>query len=426
MLTTPLKDKKINCYQSMKEYNPLTSPLNDDPDEYEAREHDEHPYDTVRASNIYPRESTLHSLITPEFYQQENWLFEMCDVLFKLRRRKTTIKAELYYGLIHFISCFYCLAVIPQQLKNAGYAGRATVVSVAFCTGAGSIISGLFANLPFVLAPPAVVSIFLSVFLQQYNYGPAEGNVATIISGVALLLFGWRPLGSLSARLIPISIQVGTAVGIGLLTALAGSTEISLVVSGTYTILKMGNITAEICIAIAGVIMICVGLRYHVKGSFCLAVIACSLVWWIYANDFPTSVASTPSVDIASLKGVKTGNIPLLTLDLVFLYVLYLNGLLTSLSNLAVLTREDSTVPRGRWVYIICGLFTVLAGFLSSAPILVSPESASSIKEGAKTGLSAVVAGFLFLLSSFFSPVFERVPGTSSALWFSLPYRGLL
>eukprot|EP01040_Poterioochromonas_malhamensis_P002191 gene2191-2332_t len=365
--------------------------------------------------DINPRESNLHSLIKREFYQQEGWFEEMCDVLFKLKRRKTTIAAECYYGVIHFISCFYCLAVMPQQLKNAGYGARATVVSVALCTGAGSIIAGLFANLPFVLAPPTVVSIFLSVYLQQYNLGPREGNIAVILSGVALIFFGWRPLGQLTARLIPISIQVGTAVGIGLLTALAGSTEINLVVSGTYTILKMGSITAEICIALSGVIVICVAMRYHIRGSFCIAVVACSLIWWIYDNDFPTSVATVPSVDTASLKGINSSKIPLLTIDLIFLYVLYLNGLMTSLSNLAYLTREDSTIPRGRWIYIMCGGFSILAGFLSSAPILVSPESASSIKEGAKTGLSALVAGVLFLASSFFSPVFEKVPGAGTS-----------
>lgn len=361
------------------------------------------------------RPTTLGRLISTEFYQQPGWFDELFNFLFKLERRNTTIRAECYYGVIHFISCFYCLAVIPQQLSNAGYSTRKTIVASALCTGFGSIIAGLFANLPFVLAPPTVVSIFLSVYLQQYELGPQEGSLATVISGIALLFFGWRPLGQFVSRLIPIPIQVGTAVGIGLLTALAGSTEINLVVAGDYTILKMGNITAEICIAIGGMIFICVGMRYHLKGAFAIAIIFCSLIWWIYDNDFPEAIAVAPKVATIDTSGLKNQDIPLLTLDLVFLYVLYLNGLLTSLSNLAYLTRKDSTIPRGRWIYIICGGVTVLSGCLSSAPILVSPESASSIKEGAKTGLSAVVAGVLFLLASFFSPVFEKVPSAGSS-----------
>jgi adenine/guanine/hypoxanthine permease len=364
------------------------------------------------------RESNLEHLTRLEFYQQENWVEELFEILFKIRRRGTTITAEVYYGIIHFISCLYCLAVIPQQLYGAGYLGRPTVVSVALCTGAGSILSGLFANLPFVLAPPTVVSIFLSVFLQQKGQGPEQGSIAVILSGFLLMLFGWRPLGTLTANLIPLPIQVGTAVGIGILTALAGSTEINLVQPGTYTILKIGTITPMICLSFAGVILICIGMRRHWKGSFCMAVVLCSIVWWWYDNSFPDTIAAVPTVKRTSTNGFDRGSTPLLTVDLLFLYVLYLNGLMTSLSNLAVLTREDSTIPRGRWIYIICGIFTVCAGVFQSAPILVSPESSASIKEGAKTGLSAVVAGVLFLIALFFSPIFEMVPppGTSPVL----------
>lgn len=119
----------------------------------------------------------------------------MCEILFKIKQRGTTINLEVRLGFIHFISCFYCLAVVPQQLSAAGYNSRHTIVSTALCAGLGSIFCGIFANLPFVLAPPTVVSIFLSVFLQQYDYGPAQGDLAVIISGASLLLLWYRPLG---------------------------------------------------------------------------------------------------------------------------------------------------------------------------------------------------------------------------------------
>ena len=45
---------------------------------------------------------------------------------------------------------------------------------------------------------------------------------------------------------------MGAAVGIGMLTALAGATEIDLVVPGDGTIVSMGKITPEVMIAIAG------------------------------------------------------------------------------------------------------------------------------------------------------------------------------
>lgn len=359
--------------------------------------------------------SQIQTLTDIEFYKQDNVLEELCELLFKLKRRNTTIGAEVYYGVIHFISCLYVLAVVPQQMIAAGYDGQNTVTAVALSTGVATIFCGLFANLPFVLAPPTVVSIFLSVFLQQNNLPTSSGNIAVIVSGMILMLFGWRPLGRLMSRFIPLPIQVGTAIGIGLLTALAGSTEIGLVISGSYSILKMGVITPEICISIAGIVIIAVAVHYHIKGSFCISVIICSIVWWIYDNDFPATIAAVPSISHASFDTIFTSNNILLTADLAFLYILYLNGLMTSLSNLAALTRDDSTVPRGRWIFIMCGIFTVIAGLFSSAPILVSPESSASIKEGAKTGLSAVVCGILFLFSCFLAPLFHETPATGTS-----------
>jgi len=364
------------------------------------------------------RKSSLKVLTSREFYQKDNWLEDMCEVLFKIKRRGTSVKAELYHGVIHFISCLYCLAVVPMQLQAAGYIKEDTIVAVALCSGVGSIFCGLFANLPFVLAPPTVVSIFLSVFLQQNGFGPKEGNYGVMISGALLMLFGWRPLGEFVRYLIPLPIQVGTAVGIGLLTSLAGSTEINFVKAGKYTILELGAITTEVIISFVGVFLICITMRFHIKGSFCIAVISCSLMWWSHDYSFPSSFVDTPHLNTADFNDVNTTMTPLLTADLLFLYIIYLNGILVSLSNLAVLTREDGGIPRGRWIFILSGLFTIVSGLFTSAPILVSPESSAAIKEGAKTGLSTIVAGVLFLLSSFCSPLFKYIPpaGTSPVL----------
>ena len=116
-----------------------------------------------------------------------------CEILFKVKERNSTIRYEIYYGLIHFISCLYILAVIPQQLSKAGYNVDYTVVAVGACCGVGSIVGGLFTNLPFVIAPTSVVSIFLSVirYLQSGNLGPDVGSAAVVLSGLVLmLLFG--------------------------------------------------------------------------------------------------------------------------------------------------------------------------------------------------------------------------------------------
>jgi adenine/guanine/hypoxanthine permease len=235
--------------------------------------------------------------------------------------------------------------------------------------------------------------------------------------------------------LIPFSIQIGTAVGIGLLTALAGATEIDLVVTGHYTIVKLGKITPEVMVTIAGKLffynllaplhhflslsgstLIAIALHYHIKGAFCLALCFGTIVWWTYDDSWPKSVASVPKVSL--FEGFSSENyqdVILLTIDLLFLYILTLSGLVSSLSTLAGLVRSDNTTPRNRWLFIVCGLCTCLSGLLSGPPILISPESASGIKGGAKTGLSTIVCGLLFAVSVFFNPIFRHVPSAATA-----------
>lgn len=139
-------------------------------------------------------------------------------------------------------------------------------------------------------------------------------------------------------------------------------------------------------------------------------------MWWSYDDSWPKSVASVPTINL--FEGFSSDdyqNVILLTLDLLFLYILTLSGLVSSLSTLAGLVRPDNTTPRNRWLFIVCGVCTCMSGLLSGPPILISPESASGIKGGAKTGLSTIVCGLLFAVSVFFSPIFRHVPSAATA-----------
>ena len=84
--------------------------------------------------------------------------------------------------------------------------------------------------------------------------------------------------------MIPDSIQAAISVGIGLITALAGATEINLIVRGKYTILDMGEMTEEVVVAISALVIVAVLLHYHVKGAFCIGLILGTLVWWFISG----------------------------------------------------------------------------------------------------------------------------------------------
>ena len=200
---------------------------------------------------------------------------QFCEDIFLLYERKASFDSEVYYGFIQFVSCLYVLPVLPGCLEDAGYDTERAISAISFTCFLGCSIGGFLTNLPFIIAPPAAVSIFLGVSMQQEGLRVKDANISVLISGALLLATGvFPPLLVLLAKvyrqpiylytriiasyytnsapllcvlqLIPDCILAATAVGIGLLTALAGAIHISLIVSDTDSLLAMGDVTPEV------------------------------------------------------------------------------------------------------------------------------------------------------------------------------------
>eukprot|EP00951_Prasinocladus_malaysianus_P023270 scaffold197220_cov19-Prasinocladus_malaysianus.AAC.1 len=53
---------------------------------------------------------------------------------------------------------------------------------------------------------------------------------------------------------------------------------------------------------------------------------------------------------------------------------------------------QDGAVPGAMWAFVGAGCGSLLASFLGSTPMIIAAESAVGIKEGGKTGLTAITA----------------------------------
>ena len=48
-------------------------------------------------SSLSPTRPTVKQMLRHDFYQRSNWVEELCEGLFKVHIRGSTIKAEIYY-----------------------------------------------------------------------------------------------------------------------------------------------------------------------------------------------------------------------------------------------------------------------------------------------------------------------------------------
>ena len=76
---------------------------------------------------------------------------------------------------------------------------------------------------------------------------------------------------------------------------------------------------------------------------------------------------------------------------------------------------ENGKLPKAKQALFADAIGTTVGAVLGTSTVTTFVESASGISEGGRTGLTAVVTGFLFLASLLFSPIFIAIPAQATA-----------
>lgn len=91
----------------------------------------------------------------------------MLERVFKLREHGTTARTEVIAGFTTFLTMVYIVFVNPQILGVAGMDTSAVFVTTCLIAAFGSILMGLFANLPVALAPAMGLNAFFAFVVVQ-------------------------------------------------------------------------------------------------------------------------------------------------------------------------------------------------------------------------------------------------------------------
>ena len=90
-------------------------------------------------------------------------------------------------------------------------------------------------------------------------------------------------------------------------------------------------------------------------------------------------------------------------------------GTVIGCATKAELLDKDGKLPQVKQVLLTDAIGTTAGAMLGTSTITTFVESTSGIAEGGKTGLTAVTAGFLFLIALFLSPIFLAIPAFATA-----------
>ncbi|PCI37854.1 MAG: guanine permease, partial [Rhodospirillaceae bacterium] len=214
--------------------------------------------------------------------------------------------------------------------------------------------------------------------------------------------------------------------GIGMFLAIIGLKNAGVVVDHPATLVGLGDFTSlPVMLFLVGFCIMVVLDRLRVPGGIVIGVILVSIVGWVTGtSEFAGVVGSVPSLEPTLLKLDIQGALTATMIGVVFafLFVDFFDtaGTLTSVANIANKIDENGKIENIGRAVVSDSIATIVGALFGTSNTTSYIESAAGIKEGGRTGLTAVVVAFLFLLCLVLAPLAQSIPAyaTGAALVF--------
>lgn len=316
----------------------------------------------------------------------------------------------------------YILFVNPSVLSETGMDKGALITATALASMIGTLLAGLWARVPFAMAPGMGLNAFFTYTLVLSEGLSWQTALAVVfLSGVLFLVLTLVGFREKVAEVIPDSIKLACAGGIGLFISFIGFKNLGLIVDSPATLLTMGTFTPEVLIGLGGFLLILLLEAAEVKGSILIGILVATAIS-IFMGLAPMPdrwVDTPPSLAPIALKLDLSAVLQLSLLGpiLSFMFVDLLDsiGTIVACSHEAKLVQPDGKIKRMGKVLTIDALATTIGALLGTSTTTTYIESGSGIAAGARTGLSSVFTALFFFIALFFAPVIGIVPAYATA-----------
>jgi AGZA family xanthine/uracil permease-like MFS transporter len=362
-------------------------------------------------------------------------LRSLLERLFRLREHGTTVRVELLGGVTTFVTMAYIIVVNPAILQNIKIPAGASTVATILAAVFGSLLMGLYANRPIAVAPYMGENAFIAFGLAAIAWQLSLG--AVFISGAVFAVLSILRVRGWLANSISPSMKHSFAVGIGLFLMLIGLYLTGIVTSFVTgkpveelrkapdnllappdAPLKIGKLDdLRVLLAIFGFFVMMVLMYWRVRGAILLGIaLTAGLGYVVGVGEFPQGAAALPWEEDYDLSEIALQLDILGALRLDFLPILLTLFLMSFLDTLGTLVAVGSAgnlldkegnfpqIERPMLVDAVTCMFSAVVGTTTSGAYI---ESATGIREGARTGLAAVAVAVLFAAALFFIPLVQ-------------------
>lgn len=385
------------------------------------------------------------------------------DKLFKLKQNGTTMATEIIAGLTTFFAMSYIIFVNPAILSQTGIPWGAVFLATIIASAIGTLIMGLYANVPYALAPGMGLNAFFTYtvcFGLGFSWQQALAMV--FICGLINIILTVTKIRKVIITAIPRSLQSAIGGGIGIFIAYIGIKNAGFINftadPGTYNVLDSGTAIANssaipalvtfndpgALLALIGLALTVILLVLNVKGAILLGIFGTTLIGIpmgvvdVSAIGVSTGIAESFS-ELGTVIGALFRSDGLLSLfaDSGKILLVFITIFAFSLTDIfdtigtfigtgrrsGIFSKEDEEAMMNSSGFkskmdkalFADSIATSIGALFGTSNTTTYVESAAGIGAGGRTGLTSVVTALLFILAIFLAPVAGIVPAQATA-----------
>ncbi|KAL1187893.1 Adenine/guanine permease AZG1 [Cardamine amara subsp. amara] len=294
---------------------------------------------------------------------------------------------------------------------------------------------------------------------------------AVFIEGLIFLFISAIGFRAKLAKLVPKPVRISSSAGIGLFLAFIGlqnnqgiglvgyspstlvtlaacptSSRVSLAPvitsgNGTVSLLAGGSVSGDIMclhgrmesptfwLGIVGFVIIAYCLVKNVKGAMIYGIVFVTAVSWFRNTEvtaFPNTLAGDAAhdyfkkiVDVHVIKetagalsfsGINKGHFWEALVTFLYVDILDTTGTLYSMARFAGFVDENGDFAGQYFAFMSDASAIVIGSLLGTSPVTVFIESSTGIREGGRTGITALTVAVYFFLAMFFTPLLASIP----------------
>lgn len=142
---------------------------------------------------------------------------------FDLEKNGTKVSTEITAGITTFFAMSYILFVNPEVLSQTGMPAQAVFLAMIIASVTGTLVMGLFANVPYALAPGVGLQAFFTyTVVMSLGFTWQEGLALVFFCGVINIVITITKIRKMLITAIPETIQLAISGGIGVFIAYLG------------------------------------------------------------------------------------------------------------------------------------------------------------------------------------------------------------